>query len=548
MHYCGSYVFQDAHRETLGLLRWLVFSEAADDINSDDELVRETILSPLLPATTIEKVLEKASMDYESESQKECQDILDSVDDLINFESLQEKSYPSNHSHSSNPSSDKMIPQVDGAGDDLLLTPCAGSAGNSSERELKSKVDWTSEHNSSEDAGPSFNHKRKREKLLWGSLPFSAQKSMNDREPVSFCSDTKKLDGISSLSEKEAGKHEDASMKDAKDDVCDLKDTTTLIGCSVRDLMRRKRFYRLEPVKCGSQGVRNVSLDREQKEDVNICPRHLDFQMSHIDRRQHESLNDGLSLTDQQSVLNEVFDVKTTDAGCPLYGKFAFLSNSYNSLDASALDDGNFNSHISNNDDGLGEITQSRNSSVAGPSHGQVRSRISKAKNLGSAALIGCYETYSGKESDVTMLKSDADNNLSTRERLQQIDAAASSCLKSAVEYEVSGQDGDVKSNLEGQSSRECIYEMYIEKPVGSGTNSRTDMIFLNNGQNHGEPSMISDTDKDLITMTFYKEPPVADWMDRTSEKFSCCPIISCLPFFSDKEYHDGTSGCIFYH
>ena len=43
-------------------------------------------MSPLLPA--IEKVLGKANMDYESKAQKEHQDFLDSIADLIDFDGL----------------------------------------------------------------------------------------------------------------------------------------------------------------------------------------------------------------------------------------------------------------------------------------------------------------------------------------------------------------------------------------------------------------------------------------------------------------------------
>ena len=119
---------QAADKEALSLLRWLATSQAAEDINSDDELVREIVLSPLLPATTIDKVLEKANLDYESESQKECQDILYSIDDLIDFECLKERASPcSNQNHSSISSSEKMIPQVDGSADDLISIPCAES-------------------------------------------------------------------------------------------------------------------------------------------------------------------------------------------------------------------------------------------------------------------------------------------------------------------------------------------------------------------------------------------------------------------------------------
>lgn len=493
-HAYGPLAFQDA-KETLGLLRWLASSEAADDINSDDELVRETILSPLLPATTIEKVLEKANMDFESESQKECQDILDSIDNLINFEDLKEESYPSNQNHSPNPSSEKMIPQVDGAGDDFPLTPCAGTTGNSSETKVETKFGRTSGHQLPKDAGTSFNHKRKRKKVLWGSLPFS------DREAVSFCGDSKDVVGISSFSEKGVGKDEDASMKDANSDVCGMKDTTTLIGCSVRDLMRRKRFYKVEPVECGSQGNTIDILESEQKEVVNIFPRRLDFQRSHVDEldgRTNKSFDNSLSLTDQQ------FDVKTTDFGCAPCGKFECLSSSGNSLDASALGDGKLNSYISNNDDGIREITQSW---------------LSKPNNLDSASSIGNFETYSGKESHVPILKSAVESNLLLKEQLQQTDASTSSCLQSALKFEVSCKDRDGKSSLEGQPSRGWIHEMSVEKPAG--TDATPEIINFNDGQSQGgEASMVfksNPEDKNLITLTFCKEPPIADWSDRTS-------------------------------
>uniref|UniRef100_A0A2N9FAW5 DNA polymerase n=1 Tax=Fagus sylvatica TaxID=28930 RepID=A0A2N9FAW5_FAGSY len=179
--------------EALGLLRWLATSQAGEDINSDDELVRETILSPLLPATTIDKVLEKANMDYESESQKECQDILDSIDDLSDFEGLKEgASHCSDQNHSSISSSEKMIPQIDGSADDLFSSSL-------------------------------LTNKHKRKQSIWGSLPFSMMQRQLCRKIV-------------------------YEVEMQMTDVHDLKESCTLVGCSVvRDLMRRKRSYRVEP-------------------------------------------------------------------------------------------------------------------------------------------------------------------------------------------------------------------------------------------------------------------------------------------------------------
>lgn len=74
-----------ADHEALTLLKWLASSQAAEDVNSDDELARETILSPLLPSSTMVKMLERANVDYESQSQQECQDILDCVEESINI-------------------------------------------------------------------------------------------------------------------------------------------------------------------------------------------------------------------------------------------------------------------------------------------------------------------------------------------------------------------------------------------------------------------------------------------------------------------------------
>ena len=153
---------QAANKEALSLLRWLATSQDAEDINSDDELIHETALNPLLLATTIDKVLEKANMDYESKSEKECQDFLDSIDDLIDFEGLKERAFHcSDQNHSSICSLERMIPQVDGSMDDLFSIPCAGSAGNSSKSEMNNEFERYSEFQSSQDFGARLTIKHK---------------------------------------------------------------------------------------------------------------------------------------------------------------------------------------------------------------------------------------------------------------------------------------------------------------------------------------------------------------------------------------------------
>ncbi|KAF8038551.1 hypothetical protein BT93_B1173 [Corymbia citriodora subsp. variegata] len=159
--------------EVLGLLKWLATSQAAEDINSDDELVREIILTPLLPAATIDKVLEKANIEYESESQKECQDILDSIDDMNDFGSSKERgtssAYPSSHSQVS---SEKSIPQVDGSSDDCCHSPSTRSEEGLSKMEKKAEKKFSQQQALDNNHKSSFNKKRKKS-ALWGSLPFA---------------------------------------------------------------------------------------------------------------------------------------------------------------------------------------------------------------------------------------------------------------------------------------------------------------------------------------------------------------------------------------
>ncbi|PON37843.1 DNA polymerase zeta catalytic subunit [Trema orientale] len=510
-----------ADEEALGLLKWLATSQAADDINSDDELLRETILSPLFPATTIEEVLEKANMDYESESQKECQDILDSVDDFVDPKDLPE------YNHSSRISSERVIPQVDGAGDDMLVTPC-GSSEEFSEIESKSKFDEACEHEILskdaligkrvlEDAHSSFTHKHKRKKLFWGSLPFSInQKSKTEKDFVSSCGVTQVPFTESSLSDNKMGKHEDSSMKNVNNNVCDIKETTPLVECSVRDLMRRKRHYRIEPVECNSLRVEKVSLDEKEKEDTNIIPRQLDFQMFQIDepsRRPLESLNFCPSLVDSESMGHGFYDVKTID-------------NSF--LGANSPDDGNFCSHKGNNDDGSGTVTRSGNFLGRGPSDVHLSSSLSKPKNPDSEAAIAHYENY--QESDIRLLKPDPEENTF---------AAASSSFQTTVGHEELG----VKGGTEGQPSGEWAHEMSSKKP---DVRSRNNTNVLDSGQSQGvEVSMVVENDlqdKDLISMTFCRKPPATEWIDCSSRKSFSCPIVSYLPC-PDKESHDGTSG-----
>ncbi|XP_024966298.1 DNA polymerase zeta catalytic subunit isoform X1 [Cynara cardunculus var. scolymus] len=233
-----SYDLKVADPEALRLLNWLASSQAAEDINSDDELIRETILSPLMPATTINKVLEKADMEFVSASQQECQDILDCVEDSTDVECKNKsKSSPSTFDGNSSPQSlsRKEIPQVDGSGDGKKLVHYTGKTSNM-EKSLKERVQL--------DSGSSFSRKHKRNRPLWSSLPFCLSENMNDVQPtnvkVGKCDGEIKIGTETCAAATNAGRCSDDAEK------CLSKLGSTIVGCSLRDLMRRKRSHRGE--------------------------------------------------------------------------------------------------------------------------------------------------------------------------------------------------------------------------------------------------------------------------------------------------------------
>ncbi|CAI8609573.1 unnamed protein product [Vicia faba] len=124
--------------EAQNLLKWLATSQTTKDINSDDELACETALSPLLPAATVDKMLEKVHIAFENESQQEWNDILDSIDDTLELDQPKEKpSCSIDHICPVETSSSIMILQVDGSNDDEFPSPHASLAGISNTVETK---------------------------------------------------------------------------------------------------------------------------------------------------------------------------------------------------------------------------------------------------------------------------------------------------------------------------------------------------------------------------------------------------------------------------
>lgn len=206
----------------------------------------------MLPAATIDKVLEEANIAYENESQKECQDILDSIDDMLELELPNEKpSHSLDHYCPIGASSSSMLPQVDGSNDDEFSSPRDSLAGTSSLVEINSEYTRASEHHVLPNTDTSTLIKDKRNKQ-WGSLPFSSiDKANNDGEHATllvthpFESETGDSAHSNYLNRNEV-RNGACFIRNKGRDASDSKEVHKLVNCSLRDLMRRKRSYRVE--------------------------------------------------------------------------------------------------------------------------------------------------------------------------------------------------------------------------------------------------------------------------------------------------------------
>ncbi|KAF8098172.1 hypothetical protein N665_0272s0038 [Sinapis alba] len=224
---------QDA--EALGLFKWFASSQAAEDINSDDEILRETILSPLVPLASINKVLEMASTDYLSQSQKERQDILDSQEDQLDFGSSTKGALHTNlGSQEPAPSSDRQSIDTEVSSDVPNISASDASNENSFQRYRKSDV--------MEDKNTNFSRSSKSTKSVWGPLPLSLTKNLQKDFDSTNASDKLGLPKISSDPMNEMKDTFNVPVKEHQADVCNTIDGSVLAGYSLRDLMRKKRL------------------------------------------------------------------------------------------------------------------------------------------------------------------------------------------------------------------------------------------------------------------------------------------------------------------
>ncbi|XP_074312247.1 DNA polymerase zeta catalytic subunit isoform X2 [Silene latifolia] len=288
-----------AEPEDIALLKWLASSQAAEDINSEDELHQVTILNPVVPAATIDKVLEKANTDYESESQQECQDILDSVLDVLHCDEGTRNSTSCNQDVAPQALLKSRIPQLDGSGDDQLPTPTA----NSSEEGMEG---GTSKCHSVSGSSTSAT-KRRRNKMEWGALPFSEVRPLSvDIHSGSGMDDSGKCTiltegdaGVPASLRSTAHGAPNLSGKSEENSCCHVVDSTKLHRCSIRDLMRKKRCFMAESSECDKSDVGGVS----NKDKNVILPRKLDFHLEQSDDLNMQS-NEGF-ISDREQITKQ---------------------------------------------------------------------------------------------------------------------------------------------------------------------------------------------------------------------------------------------------
>ncbi|GFY91942.1 recovery protein 3 [Actinidia rufa] len=538
----------------MGLLSWLASSQAAEDINSDDELAREIFLSPLVPATTIDKVLEKANMDFESESQQECQDILDSINDSFPSDILKEGASSMDHNYLNQYSSEKVIPQVDGSPDDQNSIP---NDGKSAKCGMYNEIDRFPEDNMHKETGSSPTCKNKKSKPLWGSLPFSLTQMVNEdlESRNRNCIETKEAKVTSSRTGNETDR-----------DVYDLKEESTIVGCSVRDLMRRKRYYRFEASETESQRIKMASM-----EEAHNSPKQLEVHATRNnweDIRLEEFAKCEPSLTHEINRAQDVIPCSTTLAlnsrgkACDVrraYSNYSFhskqslSSTNDSSLPANTSKDGGFCSLEGLIDDittqASGRPENFTNSvprkSLKCLNSPNQNSEISfghcENDNIGEPEVDDSTEPVTSEvhigepDSCVRMRSLDTDEKLLVIERFHLRDSTGASCWSaSPVRSQILGIDDCLyKNGREGKTLRQNISEMSSANDVGMESTTGSTILRLENycGVQHGKdtdlpgpvrlvssPINFGANSKGLIGMTFNKKPPVLDWTIGTLE------------------------------
>ncbi|GAU11517.1 hypothetical protein TSUD_345070 [Trifolium subterraneum] len=432
--------------EAQNLLKWLATSQAAEDINSDDELACETILSPLLPAATIDEMLEKANMAYESESQQECQDILDSIDDMDELDLPKKKPSSSfDHNCPVEASSDSMIPQVDGCNDDEFSSPCANLAGTSA-AEINSEYKRASEYHSLQNTNTRTVTADKRNRQ-WGSLPFSMTGKVNNVGEHT----TSQVAHLFESETRDSALSDFLTRNEVKNNTCiknkrnvgegtsDSKEVHSLVSCSVRDLMRRKRSYRVEHDERESGTAKKLILDRHGG------PKTCLWQKLELETMQTDELETELQTNSDNEVSsrdNLVCGKQSLPSGSDSFFNISkdecLGQHERGCLEASVVLRNSTNQSPSSMHEGPDLLETSHFIDAMDRS---IACREKNTKDGTTYAKPVASDAYTPSSSLDAQLRTDDDHKVRAPERCQQIDSAASgSRQNSLIDDKVSGK------------------------------------------------------------------------------------------------------------
>ncbi|KAL8553803.1 hypothetical protein ACS0TY_002187 [Phlomoides rotata] len=512
--------------DALRLLKWLASSQAVEDINSDDELAHEIILSPLLPSKGIDKMLERANVDYESESQKECQDILDSID-MLGFEEPEGRAFKPAYDGSSKLLPNKVIPQVDGSSDDLQSTPCSDESLKTEYGEGKSCVEAQSWPELDSDLVNNQRTKRPR----WGSLPVSDQKMSEVSHPDAFCT----LNGCNNEKKEGLGAswigNESATIPLIdKEDVRSPGQSSEIVKCSTRDLMRRKRSSRIDV--SGSRSlVKNLKAelcsdaqcgrgDYSEAKKAHTSPMHKP------PIKNEEPELHGRSINSTVEEFNEAIDIKPISSCFPVSGEL-HVSPSKDEIAAE---------NLPKNENRDSVIHVNRNDSCCGEC-------LYNTANYTTILPVSSFKPESAHVSKTEIFGEEFCC------RVLQTGAVGSCTVPSNIALGDLATNPDCKSERERQTSNSML-------PVDLADDSKTMGSEAIHVQYENSPSSARDPSKNinkeaetvkLIGMTITKKPPTIDWKD---EHENDAPVLGkgcsnigtslqgkfaddCLPFFA---------------
>jgi len=497
-------------------------------------------LTPLLPSATIDKVLEEANMAYESESQKECQDILDSTDDMLELELPKEKpSLSFGHNYPIVTSSNRKLPQVDGSNDDEFSGQCDGLAGTSSLAEINSEFKSASEYHVLHSTGASTVSKDIRNKKC-GSLPLSTIDQVNNDGEQATLPVTHPVE--SDIGDYARSDHLNINevrnsafiIRNKDKNTSDSKEVHTSVNCSLRDLMRRKRSYRVEQAEYEPGTTKKLLLDRH--EELNAC-----FWQKQLDLKTMQ--------TDEEEMENQkICEDEVSNHANLFHGKLLLSTGTDAPLQAGRPKDECFGEHEM---EGIEASTELRNCTEGGSAlmndepgpHKPEKlclfdSIEQSVASMGENLKVGStFTNHVASDACIqspfldTRLRTAAVHEVKAPERSPQTDSSASTSVKSSFIIDsVSG-----KYNFVGQSSPQSLsfvqhdQRTFCENSVKKSDANDVQVLFSEkvDNQNVGEnllheiigsePTDLKGNHMKITEMTTSKNPPADKNLESTT-------------------------------